>query len=60
MATPPKLPKVPLPQVPEDTPASGPTIEYVGAGAEKVKFTINPKAERYIVHASGLIKEYMK
>jgi hypothetical protein len=56
MATNPKPQPVPkdLPQAEQTTP-----IEYIGEGAEKVKFTINPKATKYVVHASGLIKEYL-
>lgn len=38
-------------------PTSGPTITYVGEGADKVVFTINPNALRYVVHASGLVVE---
>lgn len=48
----------PVPQeAPQDQPK--PIIEYVGEGAEKVKFTINPKATRYVVHAAGMITEYL-
>lgn len=49
------------PQPPKDTPvvSVGPIIEYIGEGAELVKFSINPKAVRYVVNASGQIKEYM-
>lgn len=50
-----------LPPVPKDLPQANPTppIEYIGEGAEKVKFTINPKAQKYVVHASGMVKEYL-
>ena len=54
MATQPKPqqdPKV----LPQANPS--PIIEYVGEGAEKVKFTINPKATRIVVNANGLIRE---
>lgn len=54
------------PQVPEIDPvvapvaADGPEIVYLGEGAELVKFTINPKAGRYVVNANGMILEYLK
>lgn len=35
----------------------GPIIEYFGEGAEKVKFTINPKASHYKVYADGSVVE---
>ena len=44
------------PQVDKPT---GPPIEYIGEGADKVKFTINPKAVKYVVHANGMVKEYL-
>ena len=60
-----KLPKQ-LPPAPEVTPeatlvvpADGPEILLMGPGAEKVVFTINPKATRYVVHADGLVLEDM-
>ena len=68
MATNNKLPKqLPLapeviPPVPEallTIPADGPEILLMGPGAEKVVFTINPKATRYVVHADGLVLEDM-
>ena len=37
--------------------AAGPTIEYLGEGAELVEFTINPKATSYVVRGDGLIIE---
>jgi len=46
------------PQPPE-VKTEGPVIEYIGVGAELVKFTINPQATRYVVNANGLIREYM-
>lgn len=50
-----------LPPVQKDLPQAKPTptIDYIGEGAEKVKFTINPKAQRYVVHANGMVKEYL-
>lgn len=57
MATAKQVPKV-QPQVPVDTP-KGPLIEYIGVGAEDVKFTINPRALRYTVRASGQVLEYL-
>ena len=30
-------------------------IEFVGEGADKVKFTVDPKAKRVRVYANGLI-----
>lgn len=41
----------------QETPTTGPTITYVGEGADKVVFTVNPNALRYVVHASGLVVE---
>lgn len=35
----------------------GPIIEYLGEGAERIKFPINPKAVKYIVRADGQIQE---
>lgn len=49
---------VTMPEVVAETP-SGPVIEYRGAGAEQVKFNINPKATRYVVHAGGMVQEYL-
>jgi hypothetical protein len=44
-----------------DTPveAPGPVIEYLDKGAEKVQFTINPKAIRYVVRSDGQVLEYL-
>jgi hypothetical protein len=33
----------------------GPKIEFFGEGADKVKFTVDPKAKRMRVYANGLI-----
>lgn len=38
----------------------GPKIEYFGEGAEKVPFTVNPLAERYVVYANGIVMEYLR
>ena len=32
-----------------------PNVEYIGEGAEKVKFTVDPKAKRTRVYASGVV-----
>lgn len=58
MAKPNSQPLAPQPMVdlPLDT---GPRIEYVGEGAEKVKFTINPNAKSYVVKSNGMVLEYM-
>lgn len=45
-----KTPKA-TPQVPQGTPV----IEYHGEGADKVKFTVDPKARRIRVFANGCI-----
>lgn len=37
----------------------GPLMEYRGEGAELVVFNINPKATRYVVHAGGMVQEYL-
>lgn len=52
-------PVVLSPQAPEIDP-SAPVITYVGEGADKVAFTINPKAARYEVNANGIVMEYLK
>lgn len=51
-----KLPPVPK-DLPQDNPT--PTIEFTGEGAEKVLFTVNPKAVKYVVHVNGMVKEYL-
>ena len=61
MATNNKLPKQ-LPLAPEVIPViaeGGPEIQLIGLGAEKVVFAINPKATKYVVHANGMVKEYL-
>jgi hypothetical protein len=45
----PKTPKVPAKE------PGGPKIEYFGEGAEKIKFTVDPKAKTVRVHANGVI-----
>lgn len=44
----PKTPKIPKE-------SGGPKIEYFGQGAEKIKFTVDPKATVIRVYANGLI-----
>lgn len=46
------------PRAPE-VKAGGPEIVYLGEGAEKVVFTMNPLARKYVVNASGLVAEYL-
>ncbi len=41
------------PKIPKDS--GGPKIEYFGEGAEKIKFTVDPKATVIRVYANGLI-----
>jgi hypothetical protein len=41
------------------TPELSPIIEYIGEGAKDIKFTINPKATRYVVKANGMVMEYL-
>jgi hypothetical protein len=41
------------------TPELSPIVEYVGEGAKNIKFTINPKAARYVVNANGMVMEYL-
>jgi hypothetical protein len=48
-AAPKKTPKAPVEE------SKGPKIEYFGVGAEKVKFTVDPKATSIRVYANGLI-----
>jgi hypothetical protein len=48
-AAPKKTPKAPAEE------SKGPKIEYFGAGAEKVKFTVDPRATSIRVYANGLI-----
>lgn len=40
--------------------AAGPEIVFVGEGAEKVQFTMNPLASKYVVYASGMIVETLR
>lgn len=40
----------PAPSNPE-----GPKVEYFGEGAEKIKFTVDPKASRIRVYANGCV-----
>lgn len=48
-AAPKKTPKAPVEE------SKGPKIEYFGEGAEKIKFTVDPKATAIRVYANGLI-----
>lgn len=48
-AAPKKTPKAPSQE------SGGPKIEYFGEGAEKVKFTVDPKATSIRVYANGLV-----
>jgi hypothetical protein len=51
-----------LPLAPEVIPAipeGGPEIQLIGLGAEKVQFTINPLAKKYVVRANGQVTEYL-
>jgi hypothetical protein len=48
-AAPKKTPKAPAEE------SKGPKIEYLGEGAEKVKFTVDPKARAVRVFANGII-----
>lgn len=43
-------------QAPQVDP-KGPEIVYVGEGAEKIKFKVNPKARKYVVRSDGQILE---
>ena len=49
-----------IPVIPEVAPEGGPEIVYLGEGAEKVVFTVNPLASKYTVYASGLVLEELK
>lgn len=48
-AAPKKTPKAPVEE------SKGPKIEYFGEGAEKIKFTVDPKARAVRVFANGVI-----
>lgn len=50
-------PAAPSVEAPKATP--GPVINLIGEGADKVKFTINPKAARYDVHSTGMVVEHL-
>lgn len=41
------------PKVPKES--GRPKVEYFGEGAEKIKFTVDPKATAIRVYANGLI-----
>ena len=45
----PSIPKKPEPA------KGGPKVEYFGEGADKIKFTVDPKATRVRVYANGMI-----
>lgn len=38
-----------------EPPKGGPKVEYFGEGADKIKFTVDPKATRVRVYANGMI-----
>jgi len=40
---------------PKETPKAPANVEYVGEGADKVKFTVDPKAKHTRVYSSGMI-----
>lgn len=40
---------------PKEIPKASSNIEYVGEGADKVKFTVDPKAKRTRVYSSGIV-----
>ena len=40
---------------PKETPPVPANVEYVGEGADKVKFTVDPKAKRTRVYSSGMV-----
>lgn len=41
-------------EAPKET-GSKPTIQYFGEGADKIKFTVDPKAKLIRVYASGVV-----
>lgn len=43
------------PKAPAVEPKDEPKIEYIGEGADKIKFTVDPRATRVRVLANGLI-----
>lgn len=58
MATAKKLSAAPQDEVKQADipPAPRPTnIEFVGEGAEKIKFTVDPKAKKTVVYADGVV-----
>lgn len=48
-----EMPEVETTEVIEE--AAGPKIEYIGVGAEDVKFTVDPKATSIRVYANGIV-----
>ncbi len=43
------------PKAPAEESKGGPKIEYFGEGAEKIKFTVDPKARGVRVFANGVV-----
>jgi len=43
------------PKAPKVETGTEPKIEFLGEGADKVKFTVDPKAKRIRVYANGTI-----
>ena len=48
-------PSRPQPSKKPEPPPGGPQIEYFGEGADKIKFTVDPKATRIRVFANGCV-----
>lgn len=44
-----------VPKAPAVEPKDQPVIEYHGDGADKIKFTVDPKAKRVRVYANGCV-----
>ncbi len=43
------------PKAPAVEPQGQPAIEYIGEGADKIKFSVDPKAKRIRVFANGCV-----
>lgn len=48
-------PSRPVPSKKPEPPEGGPKVEFIGEGAEKIKFTVDPKATLIRVHANGIV-----